>query len=74
MSEKAVKMLEAQDLKEIMGIALGSVYKLMKRPDFPAIQVSARRYIVPEDAFRKWLDDQAEAKKAGTGADAECQP
>ncbi len=75
MSEQnKVKMLEAQDLKEMMGIALGSVYKLMRRPDFPAIKVSARRYVVPEDAFRKWLDDQAEAKKAGTGADAEWHP
>ena len=67
-----MKMLEAQDIKEILGIALGSVYKLMKQPDFPAIRVSARRYVVPEDAFRKWLDEQAEAKK--TGADAVWHP
>ncbi len=72
MSEKNdVKMLEAQDIKEILHIALANAYKLMKRPDFPAIKVSARRYVVPEDSFRKWLDDQVEAKKAGTGADAE---
>ena len=64
-----MKMLEAQDIKEILGIALANAYKLMKRPDFPAIKVSARRYVVPEEAFRKWLDDQAEAKKA-EGADA----
>lgn len=71
MSEQKMKMLEAQDIKEMLGIALGSVYKLMKRPDFPAIKVSARRYIVPEDAFRRWLDEQAAKKAAGTGADAE---
>ena len=51
-------MLDADDLKEIFGIALSNVYKLMKRPDFPAIKVSARRYVVPEDAFQRWLDDQ----------------
>lgn len=67
-----MKMLEAQDIKEILGIALANAYKLMKRPDFPAIKVSARRYVVPEDAFRKWLDDQA-AKKA-EGADAVWHP
>ena len=44
----------------------------MKQPDFPAIRISARRYVVPEDAFRKWLDDQT-AKKA-EGADAEWYP
>ena len=73
MNEK-VRMLEAQDIKETLGIALGSVYKLMRRPDFPAIKVSARRYIVPEDKFRQWLDEQAEAKRVGTGADAEWHP
>lgn len=72
MSENKVKMLEAQDIKEILGIALGSVYKLMKQPDFPAIRISARRYVVPEEAFKKWLEDQA-AKKA-EGADAAWHP
>ena len=67
---KALIMLEARDISNILGIALANAYKLMKRPDFPAIRVSARRYVVPEDAFRKWLEDQTEAKKAGTGADA----
>lgn len=69
-----MKVLEARDLCSILGIALANAYKLMKRPDFPAIKVSARRYIVPEAAFRKWMDDQVEAKKAGTGADAEWHP
>lgn len=72
MSENKVKMLEAQDIKEILGIALGSVYKLMKQPDFPAIRISARRYVVPEEAFKKWLEDQA-AKKA-EGADSAWHP
>ena len=75
MSEQnIVKMLNAYDIKKITGMALANVYKLMKRPDFPAIKLSARRYVVPEEAFKKWLDDQAEAKKAGTGADAVWHP
>lgn len=70
--QNKVPMLTAHDIKKSMGIALGAVYRLMRRPDFPAIKVSARRYVVPEDAFRRWLDEQAEAKK--TGADAEWHP
>ena len=57
-----ISILDARDISNVLGIALANAYKLMKRPDFPAIQVSARRYIVPEEAFRKWLDDQAWAK------------
>ena len=73
MSEQnKVTVLEARDISNIMHIALANTYKLMKRPDFPAIRVSARRWVVPEDAFKKWLADQAEAKKAG--ADAEWHP
>ena len=72
--QNKVTTLSAYDISNIMGIALANAYKLMKRPDFPAIKVSARRYIVPEAAFRKWLDEQVEAKKAGTGADAEWHP
>lgn len=57
------EIYQAEDLKEMLGIALGSVYKLMRRPDFPAIKVSARRYVVPKDAFEKWIDEQCQQKK-----------
>ena len=60
--QESIRMLEAQDIKEILGIALGSVYKLMKRTDFPAIWVSSRRVVIPEHAFIKWLDKQVEEK------------
>ena len=58
-----MKFLEARDICNILHISLGNVYSLMKRPDFPAVQVSARRYVVPEDLFEKWLVDQVELKK-----------
>lgn len=74
MSEQNMKMLKGTDISKILGIALANAYKLMKRPDFPAIKVSARRYIVPEDAFKRWLDEQAAKKAAGTGADAVWHP
>lgn len=72
--QKHMRTLNAYDISSSLGIALANAYRLMKRPDFPAIKVSARRYVVPEAAFQKWLEDQAEAKKAGTGADAEWHP
>ena len=59
--------MEAQDIKEAMHIALSNAYALMRRPDFPAIKISARRYVVPESAFKRWLDEQLEAKRAGQG-------
>ena len=58
-----IEVYQAEDLKEMLGIALRSVYQLMKRPDFPAIKVSARRYVVPKDAFEKWIDEQCQNKK-----------
>lgn len=60
-----VRMLNAYDIKRSTGMALANVYKLMKRQDFPTIRISARRYVVPEAAFLKWMEDQIEAKKEG---------
>ena len=54
-----MKMLTAKDLKEILGIALVNVYKLMDEPDFPAIKVSNRRIVVPEDMFIEWIKKRA---------------
>lgn len=61
--QNGIRVLEARDISNILGIALRNAYMLMKRPDFPAIQVSARRYVVPESAFVEWLNWQANAKK-----------
>lgn len=61
----ATEFYKAEDLKEMLGIALRSVYKLMQRPDFPAIKVSARRYVVPKDAFEKWINEQCHQKMEG---------
>jgi predicted DNA-binding transcriptional regulator AlpA len=63
-----MKMLEAKDIKEILGMALANVYKLMKQPDFPAIRISERRYIVPEEKFYKWIDEQIEEKRNRKGS------
>lgn len=63
-----MKMLEARDICVMLNIALANAYKLMKQPDFPAIRVSERRYVVPEEHFYKWIDAQIEEKKNGKGS------
>lgn len=72
MGKCSITMLEAKDIKGILGISLGSVYKLMNRPDFPSIRVSDRRFVVPETAFRKWIDEQTEAKITGINICMKC--
>lgn len=62
---KTPRVLNARDICSIMGMSLNNVYALMRSADFPAIKVSPRRYVVPEDAFNRWLDEQVQAKKTG---------
>ncbi len=59
------RVLNARDLCVIMSMSLNNVYALMRSNGFPAIKVSPRRYVVPEDAFNRWLEEQVQAKKAG---------
>lgn len=55
--------LQARDISVAMGLSLGNVYTLMRSEGFPAIRVSTRRYVVPEDAFNRWLDEQVRLKQ-----------
>ena len=47
--------LQADDIKKMLHINQNAVYQLFKRPGFPAVRVSARRIVVPADAFRQWM-------------------
>ena len=62
---KVPRFLQARDICVAMNLSLSNVYNLMRSEGFPAIKVSPRRYVVPEDAFGRWLDEQVQAKKAG---------
>lgn len=55
----------AKDIASKLGIALGNAYDLMRRVDFPSIRITPRRLIVTEEAFKHWLEEQAQAKKVG---------
>lgn len=59
------RVFNARDLCVIWGMSLNNVYALMRFQGFPSIKVSARRYVVPEDAFNHWMEEQVQAKKAG---------
>lgn len=64
MSQKLV--LTTQELAEVLGICRPSAYELMNQADFPAVQISPRRKVVPYDALKTWL-----AQQAAHGAKAE---
>ena len=49
MSQKLV--LTTHELAEVLGICRPSAYELMNRDDFPSVQISPRRKVVPYDAL-----------------------
>ena len=60
-SEKLV--LNADELAAALGICRPAAYDLLHRRDFPSIQITPRRFVVPKAALEAWLLQQAN----GTG-------
>lgn len=52
--------LSVEEVADALGISRPVAYQLIQREGFPAVRVSERRIIVPVDALRRWLDEQAE--------------
>ena len=52
-------LLKASDIANITGLSKPTVYALMAQSGFPAIRITDKRIVVPRDAFRAWLDQQA---------------
>ena len=46
------------EVAAILGINLITVYELARNPGFPAIRIG-KRIVVPKEALRRWLDNQA---------------
>ncbi len=57
MEKKAA--INVHELAAMLGISVPRAYDLTKRVGFPAIRVSERRIIIPTEALRRWLNDQA---------------
>jgi excisionase family DNA binding protein len=50
-----------KETAEVLGISLTKCYALVRRRDFPAVQVGSR-WLVPVDALADWLMKQAKEK------------
>ena len=56
-------VLNADELAAALGICRPAAYDLMHRRDFPSIQVTPRRFVVPKAALEEWLTRQAQGEK-----------
>lgn len=56
-------VLNADELAAALGICRPAAYDLMHRRDFPSIQVTPRRFVVPKAALEEWLLQQAQGGK-----------
>ncbi len=52
------QFLNAQHLRDVLGISISSAYELMNEKGFPSVHIGSR-LIVPKDKFRAWIDEQA---------------
>ncbi len=48
-----------QEMAAVLGIGKNKAYNLINRADFPAVKLDGR-YIIPVDALRRWLNEQAD--------------
>ena len=52
-------MLNAEIVKDVLGISISSAYELMRRKDFPSVRIG-NRLIVPKDKLREWIEKEAD--------------
>lgn len=52
-------MLNAEIIKDVLGISISSAYELMRRKDFPSVRIG-NRLIVPKDKLRKWIEKESD--------------
>ena len=48
-------MLNADTVKDVLGISISSVYELMKEKGFPSLKIGSR-IVVPKDKFKEWVE------------------
>ena len=51
-------ILNAETIKNVLGISISSAYELMHKKDFPSIKIG-NRLIVAKDKFREWIDKKS---------------
>ena len=50
------------EMASMLGISAPLAYELIKREGFPVVRVSQRRIIIPMEALKRWLNEQAGAR------------
>lgn len=53
--------LNVTDVAAVLGISRPKAYELMRREDFPVVQLGSRK-IVPRSKLEEWLEAQADAR------------
>ena len=51
-------MLNADTVKDVLGISISSAYELMKETGFPSLKIGSR-IVVPKDKFIEWVERNA---------------
>ena len=51
-------MLNADTVKDVLGISISSAYELMKEKGFPSLKIGSR-IVVPKDKFIEWVEQNA---------------
>ena len=60
--EELPYFINAQELADILGIAISSCYELMHEKDFPTIRIG-KRLVVPKDKFLIWVNENTKGGK-----------
>ena len=50
-------VLQAADVKEILGLSTGATYALLKAEGFPTVNLYGKRKVVVKDELIAWLTD-----------------
>jgi predicted DNA-binding transcriptional regulator AlpA len=50
-------VLQAADVKEILGLSTGATYALLKSEGFPTVSIGGKRKVIVKDEFVAWLTD-----------------
>lgn len=53
--------LNANSLKDVLGISLTSAYELLHQKDFPSVKIG-NRIVVSKEKFIEWIDKKSERR------------
>ncbi len=62
MQQEERVMIGVTEVMQMMGVGRDRAYEIIKRKEFPSIQVG-RRYLVHKEVFEKWLKGELVTKR-----------